>query len=65
MTAVVATDADSTHVFLNSRPHHIPCAAVVAQVDHLDPSMNQLEVHGVDCGVMTVANGNSRENPEG
>ena len=57
MTALVRTDRDAVGIFLDSRPHDVVDAAVVAEVDNLDALGLYQAAHDVDRRIVAVEQG--------
>src|SRR5438045_10116 len=62
MPAVVAADAHRADVFLYRSPHHIPRAAMIAEINHIHAGADELEIDRVNGAVMPITDGNGGEN---
>ena len=56
MPAVVAGEPDGAHIFLNGRAHDVGRLPMIAEVDHLDPMSDELQIDRIDRAIVPVAN---------
>ena len=59
--AVVARDADRSHVLLNSSTDDITDITMETQVDHFDAVPNEFQIDGVNRAIMAVADWDRRK----
>ena len=62
--AVVTRDADRPHVFLDRGADDVANRAMIAEINHLDPVPDELEVDRIDRAVVPVANRDSGQNSD-
>ena len=65
VSAIVTRDPDCGHILLDGGANNIAGVTVETEIYHLDAVTNKLEVDGVDCAVVPVADWDRCENANG
>src|SRR5688572_27861064 len=62
MPAVIGTDPDGVHIFLNRRASDDRCGAMITEIDDLHTASREFNVDCDDRTVVSIADGDSGEN---
>ena len=65
VAAVVTGDANGVYVLLDSGAYDVAYGAMITKVNDFNPVSDEFQVDRVDRAVMSVANRDRRQNPNG